>query len=98
LRDAVVILLTSAGQSEAPVPGVDAELIKPVRPSQLFDTLHAVLAARSARHVGPLAVDHSAIAPAARQPARVLIVEDNAANLKVAVRMVQRLGYGADVA
>jgi CheY-like chemotaxis protein len=28
----------------------------------------------------------------------VLVVEDNAANLKVAVRMVERLGYRADMA
>ena len=33
-----------------------------------------------------------------RQLSRVLIVEDNAANLKVTVRMVERLGYRADVA
>jgi signal transduction histidine kinase/CheY-like chemotaxis protein len=98
LRDTVVILLTSAGQSAVPVPGVDSELIKPVRPSQLFDTLHTVLAARAARHVGPLAVGEPAVPPAARHPSRVLVVEDNAANLKVAVRMVERLGYRADVA
>jgi CheY-like chemotaxis protein len=30
--------------------------------------------------------------------ARILVAEDNAANLKVAVRMVERLGYRADVA
>ena len=39
LKDMVVVLLTSAGRSEQPVPGVDAELVKPVRPSQLFDVL-----------------------------------------------------------
>ena len=49
LRETVVILLTSAGQSEVPVPGVDAELVKPVRPSQLFDVLHTLLAERSVR-------------------------------------------------
>src|ERR1700681_474924 len=49
LRDLVVVLLTSAGQSEVPVPGIDAELVKPVRPSQLFDVLHTLIAERSAR-------------------------------------------------
>jgi len=99
LRELVIILLTSAGHSEVPVPGVDAELIKPVRPSQLFDVLHTLLAERSVRtpepappHVEPGPPDPS------RKGSRVLVVEDNAANLKVTVRMVERLGYGADVA
>jgi CheY-like chemotaxis protein len=35
---------------------------------------------------------------AAHRSARVLVVEDNIANLKVAVRMVEKLGYRADVA
>jgi signal transduction histidine kinase/DNA-binding response OmpR family regulator len=99
LRDAAVILLTSAGQSEVPVPGVDAELIKPVRPSQLFDTLHSVLAGRADEVSLPDAVNEAGMPqPTSRQSARVLVVEDNAANLKVAVRMVERLGYRADVA
>src|SRR6266436_6085520 len=46
LSDMVVVLLTSAGHSEQPVPGVDIELVKPVRPSQLFDVLHTLLASR----------------------------------------------------
>src|ERR1700687_4900694 len=71
LKDMVVVLLTSAGRSERPVPGVDIELVKPVRPSQLFDVLQSLMAARA---------------------------EHNAATLKVAVRMVERLGYRADVA
>jgi two-component system sensor histidine kinase/response regulator len=33
-----------------------------------------------------------------RQRVRVLVVEDNAANLKLSVRMIERLGYRADVA
>jgi signal transduction histidine kinase/CheY-like chemotaxis protein len=95
LKEMVVVLLTSAGRSEQPVPGVDFELVKPVRPSQLFDVLHTLLAAR------PVHARHEEPAPApARAPrgARVLVVEDNAANLKVAVRMVERLGYRADTA
>jgi len=94
LKDMVVVLLTSAGRSEQPVPGVDMELVKPVRPSQLFDVLHTLLSSRPER-----APREDALPPA-RPPhgARVLIVEDNAANQKVAVRMVERLGYRADTA
>jgi signal transduction histidine kinase/DNA-binding response OmpR family regulator len=99
LKDMVVILLTSAGHSEHPVPGIDVELVKPVRPSLLFDVLHSLLATKPAhanRQVmeeGPTDVDQ-----ASHRWARVLVVEDNIANLKVAVRMVEKLGYRADVA
>jgi signal transduction histidine kinase/CheY-like chemotaxis protein len=98
LRELVVIMLTSAGQSDTPVPGVDAELVKPVRPSQLFDVLHSLLAERLLRAEPP--ADTVEIGPPdpSRKGSRVLVVEDNAANLKVTVRMVERLGYGADVA
>jgi signal transduction histidine kinase/CheY-like chemotaxis protein len=98
LKELVVILLTSAGQSDIPVPGVDAELVKPVRPSQLFDVLHTLLAKRSARPERPAAGMELGPPDPSRQWLRVLVVEDNAANLKVTVRMVERLGYRADVA
>jgi CheY-like chemotaxis protein len=98
LRDIVVILLTSAGRSEVPVQGIDAELIKPVRASQLFDVLHTKLAERSARAEKALADLERGVPEAERQQARVLVVEDNAANLKLTVRLVERLGYLTDVA
>jgi signal transduction histidine kinase/CheY-like chemotaxis protein len=94
LQHLVVILLTSAGSSEPAVPGVDAEMVKPVRPSQLFDQLHSLLAERAE----PGLDDGEFQRDAARAKRRVLVVEDNAANLKVAVRMIERLGYRAEVA
>jgi len=99
LKDMVVILLTSAGHSEHPVPGIDVELVKPVRPSLLFDVLHSLLASKP-EHANRKVMDESAIPPnqAAHRWARLLVVEDNVANLKVAVRMVEKLGYRADVA
>ena len=99
LTDMVVILLTSAGRSEKPVAGVDLELVKPVRPSHLFDALHTLLAARSERGAQRRVVDvEPGPIEGSNRWARILVVEDNAANLKVAVRMVERLGYRADVA
>jgi CheY-like chemotaxis protein len=98
LKDMVVILLTSAGHSEVPVPGVDAELIKPVRASQLFDVLHTKLAERSARAERTLAEAERGEPDSSHHQAHVLVVEDNAANLKLTVRLVERLGYHADVA
>jgi signal transduction histidine kinase/CheY-like chemotaxis protein len=98
LKELVVILLTSAGQSDVPVPGVDAELVKPVRPSQLFDVLQTLLAERSMGGDRPSAAVELGPPDSSRQWSRVLVVEDNAANLKVTVRIVERLGYRADVA
>src|SRR6266446_1558459 len=97
LSDMVVVLLTSAGHSEQPVPGVDIELVKPVRPSQLFDVLHTLLSSRPeyGKHE---AGEHMQEVSRPAHGGRVLIVEDNAANLKVAMLMVERLGYRADKA
>jgi signal transduction histidine kinase/DNA-binding response OmpR family regulator len=98
LKDMVVVLLTSAGRSERPVPGVDIELVKPVRPSQLFDVLQSLMASRPG-HTKRRIHREGTGPPATRHRwARILVAEDNAANLKVAVRMVERLGYRADVA
>ena len=98
LKDMVVVLLTSAGHSEHPVPGVDIELVKPVRPSQLFDVLQSLLATRPAHTRRRVNRDDTGPPAARHRWARILVVEDNAANLKVTVRMVERLGYRADVA
>src|SRR5258708_12802677 len=98
LKDMVVVLLTSAGRSEQRVPGVDVELVKPVRPSQLFDVLQTLLASRPARSMRRINREGSGPPATRHRWARILIVEDNAANLKVAVRMVEGLGDRADVA
>jgi signal transduction histidine kinase/DNA-binding response OmpR family regulator len=99
LKDMVVILLTSAGHSDHPVPGIDVELVKPVRPSLLFDVLHSLLAAKP-EHANRQVLEEvpNSAEQASHRWARVLVVEDNIANLKVAVRMVEKLGYRADVA
>jgi CheY-like chemotaxis protein len=75
-----------------------ARLSKPVRQSQLFDTLVQVLTGRmpdSGEH-GPVAAIDPGLAD--RLPRRILVAEDNAINQKVALRILSRLGYRADVA
>jgi CheY-like chemotaxis protein len=98
LKNMVVVLLTSAGRSENPVAGVDIELVKPVRPSQLFDVLQSLLASRPVPTKRRIVPEGSGPPSSRHRWARILVVEDNAANLKVAVRMVERLGYRAEVA
>jgi CheY-like chemotaxis protein len=70
---------------------------KPVKHSQLHDMLHRLF---SAEPTAPRANDASVHAApmATTLPARVLLVEDSAINQKVALRMLERLGYRADVA
>ena len=94
LKDVAVVMLTSAGHPSLPIADVDAEMVKPVRPSQLFDVLQTLLAGHPSQRL-----------PAQLQPqtsagnrGHVLVVDDNAANQKVAARMIARLGYRVDVA
>ncbi|MBE2244866.1 MAG: response regulator, partial [Burkholderiaceae bacterium] len=77
-----------------------ATLAKPLHQSQLFDTLAALLAHDGA----PRAAAPASAAPridagmAARHPLRILLAEDNAVNQKLALRLLQQMGYRADVA
>ncbi|MEO7152838.1 MAG: response regulator [Burkholderiaceae bacterium] len=84
-----------------------AYLAKPVRQSQLFDTLAGVLARRShdaaqtpASPAAPAPAERPRIDPglAAAHPLRILLAEDNAVNQKLALRLLQQMGYRADVA
>jgi signal transduction histidine kinase/DNA-binding response OmpR family regulator len=110
LRDAVVIMLTSVGHwSEVlNLQGgpIDACLVKPVRQSQLLNTLATSWARKlqagfSARSVARNRIPAGRVNPDglfAGHPLRVLVAEDNAVNQKVAVRMLERLGLHPDVA
>jgi len=81
--------------------GFDAFLIKPVRLRQLRQCL-ARLLSRSAHdraHDRKLAqVSGPEVHPARRGGLRVLVVEDNFVNQKVAQRHIEKLGHQADVA
>jgi CheY-like chemotaxis protein len=98
-----LVMLTSIGQhlDRDQSAGLSACLAKPVKPSLLYDVLIDLFfeeeqaAPRGAEPgSGP-----SAEGPLARDfPLRILVAEDNAVNQKVALRMLDRLGYRADVA
>jgi len=110
LKDTVVVMLTSVGRwREAKGlegQSVDACLARPVRQSQLFNTLaSAWLKKRSTcRSVTPQAEPRES-APRITwkdrfdgSGLRVLVAEDNIVNQKVAVRMLERMGIRADMA
>jgi CheY-like chemotaxis protein len=94
-----VVMLTSIGyQPGADAVGLAAFLTKPVKASQLCEVLVQAIEPGAA---SPPTVD---IAPvldptfSERHPLRILLAEDNAVNRKVALAILGRMGYAAEVA
>jgi PAS domain S-box-containing protein len=76
--------------------GISAYLTKPVKQSDLMDTIVGVFAARTkARKARPR---REARPPEGGRRLRVLVAEDNAVNQQVAVGMLERAGHEATVA
>jgi polar amino acid transport system substrate-binding protein len=71
--------------------GFAAYLVKPIGQSQLYDALSDAVHTRS-RDVEPV-TPASEVTPRSE---RVLIVEDNQVNQRLAVKQLQRLGFDAD--
>src|SRR6185437_12617868 len=95
-----LVLFTSLGRKEAGASDglFSAYLAKPLRQSQLFDTLVTLLAHDAAPKVATAARPRLDAAMAERHPLRILIAEDNVVNQKLALRLLQQMGYRADVA
>ncbi len=71
---------------------------KPIKRSQLFEVLQHVFGGVSVGRAATTEAAPGDAMMAASLPARVLLVEDSSVNQKVALRMLERLGYRADVA
>jgi PAS domain S-box-containing protein len=112
IRETVVIILTSVGH-RSDLKGlkganIDACLVKPVRHSQLLDTVATAWSKRIQAAAPPQpeaqfqtslgALRTSVAGKFADCSVRVLVAEDNVVNQRVAVRMLERLGVRADVA
>jgi PAS domain S-box-containing protein len=93
-----IVMLTSLGHRDGDTSLFAACLTKPIKPSQLYDTLITVFDGRptKTRHTADRASIDSEMA--ARHPLRMLLAEDNGVNQKVALRILERMGYRADVA
>ncbi|HET8525553.1 MAG TPA: GAF domain-containing protein, partial [Actinomycetota bacterium] len=79
--------------------GIGAVIVKPIKASGLHGALAMVLGV----HTGTAEADAretSALDPelASRHPLRILLTEDNVVNQRLALRMLEKLGYRADVA
>jgi two-component system sensor histidine kinase/response regulator len=101
-----LVLLTSMGQrgdgEEAHQVGIDAYLTKPARQSELYDAIATVMGisaqATTAGEKPELVTMHYLREKRAVSSAPLLVAEDNPVNQKVAVRMLENLGYRVDVA
>ena len=108
IRSVRLVLLTSAGQrgdaQAAQAAGFEAYLTKPIRQSQLYDCLSMLvkgmptLPGSADPSPAPLVTRHTVSEAQARRCPRVLVVEDNVVNQKVAAKMLERAGYRVDVA
>jgi CheY-like chemotaxis protein len=96
-----LVMLTSLGERDVSAGEVEiaAFLYKPIKASQLYDALVNILAGQPAglpdqRQVGT----QFDAGMGERHPLRLLLAEDNTINQKLALTMLARLGYRADVA
>jgi PAS domain S-box-containing protein len=97
-RELPLVLCSSLGRRETHVGAVGfaACLNKPLKPSQLLDTLLEVLVQATPKPVAPAPASVDSARPA--HGLRVLLAEDNAVNQKLALRLLERMGLRADVA
>jgi len=97
-----LILLTAIGQhlDQDSATQVLGTLTKPVKPSQLYDLLSdlSYFGDDSQKPPEKSLSEPISAAFAVQHPLRILLAEDNAVNQKVALRLLARLGYRADVA
>jgi signal transduction histidine kinase/DNA-binding response OmpR family regulator/HPt (histidine-containing phosphotransfer) domain-containing protein len=96
-----IVLLSSLGRRPAPdgeLETVAAVLTKPIKASQLHDTLMGLFAAQPAPVPVPsLRAPAGAPVGAESPPLRVLVAEDNPVNQQVAQLLLAKLGYRADL-
>jgi len=105
-RSLPIVMLTSLGHREFDDEQlkVAAFLTKPLKPSQLFDTLTGIFARGKVRLKAESTEEFSKKAPsldpdmAKKHPLRILLAEDLMVNQKLALRLLEQMGYRADVA
>ncbi|HBE20882.1 MAG TPA: hypothetical protein DEG17_26420 [Cyanobacteria bacterium UBA11149] len=83
------------------IPGPESEftacLLKPIKPYQLFKVLLEVVGNRPHKNCLTPIVQEIDTKFSQKLPLRILLAEDNAINQKVALKILERMGYQADV-
>jgi PAS domain S-box-containing protein len=98
-----LVMLTSMGKPEqvdqTQQPSFTAFLNKPIKQSQLHDTLLQILGEQPVKVGRTVPVRQQIDSQLAHHhPLRILLAEDNVVNQKVALQLLQRMGYRADIA
>ncbi len=97
-----IILFSSLGPRDIDLEDglFAANLAKPLRQSHLFDTLVTFFATEKVRVKPSKPQDKPQTDPdmATRHPLRILLAEDNLVNQKLALRLLEQMGYRADLA
>jgi PAS domain S-box-containing protein len=96
-RTLPLVMLTSLGGIEESDDLFAAYLTKPVKPSQLYESLTSILGGGPEIVAGPSA-DTAAEPLAELLHLRILEVEDNPVNQQLMLLLLDKLGYRADVA
>ncbi len=102
LQDTLLLMMTSLGvrgdAARMKKIGFSAYLTKPVKQSQLYDSLVSILnqdAVPKVKSATPIVTKHS-LADAKNSKIRILLAEDNITNQLVATKILEKLGYRAD--
>ena len=96
-----LVMLTSAGNrgdgARCREAGLNAYLTKPVKQSDLFDTMMAAFGARQEENRKPELITRHLLREK-RRGIRILLAEDNLVNQKLAVRLLEKAGFKVTVA
>jgi GAF domain-containing protein/DNA-binding response OmpR family regulator len=98
-----IVLASSVSQHDVaadprwPASGIGAVVTKPIKASPLHAAVATVLGTtlEDAAEGAASALDEEL---ASRHPLRILLAEDNVVNQKLAIRLLEKLGYRADIA
>lgn len=101
LSSVKLVMLTSLGRrgdaEKAKQVGIAADLTKPIRQVVLFNSLMMLMGAEGKTDAAKLVTQHTVKEVQRREAVHILLAEDNLVNQKVAVRMLERLGFRPDV-
>ena len=103
IRKTHLIMLTASGQRgdslAAQEAGAAAYLTKPIRERHLADCIRMIFSRENTEEkAAPLITRHTITETVARSSPRILVVDDNPVNQKVAVKMLEKLGCRVDLA